>query len=115
MGRLAIVLLSDMHDPVKVEMALRFARVAHAENRLADLRFYFFGPGVRVPGQLAQHPELREQLEGLLDAGITTTACLFNARQLGQEESLSAAEIVLKGIGPELTELVASGYEVMTF
>lgn len=39
MGRLAIVLLSDMHDPVKVEMALRFARVAHAENRLADLRF----------------------------------------------------------------------------
>lgn len=115
MGKLAIVLLSDMKDPLKVEMALRFALAAHGEQRLEDLRFYFFGPGVRVPDQLAEHPELREQLAALLDSGITATACLFNARQVGAEERLRAAEIPMQGIGPELTDLVARGYQVMTF
>ncbi|HKJ70862.1 MAG TPA: hypothetical protein VKA55_03845 [Gammaproteobacteria bacterium] len=115
MSKLAVVLLSDMEDPVKVEMALRFTVVAHRERRLEDLRFYFFGPGVRVPAQLAEYPELREQLETLLEAGITTTACIFNARQLEEEDSLREAEITMQGIGPELTDLVARGYEVMTF
>ena len=115
MGKLAVVLLSDMTEPVKVEMALRFALTAHREQRLADLRFYFFGPGVRVPAQLEANPALREQLEALIEAGVTTTACLFNARQLGEEDRLREAEITQQGIGPELTDLVARGYQVMTF
>jgi hypothetical protein len=42
-------------------------------------------------------------------------ACLFNARDLGQESVLTESEIVMRDIGPELTQLIAAGYEVMTF
>ena len=45
MDRLAVVLLSDMRNPIKVEMAMRFAMVANSDGGLASVRFFFFGPG----------------------------------------------------------------------
>ncbi|MDD3760710.1 MAG: DsrE family protein [Acidithiobacillus sp.] len=116
MSKLAVVLLSDMNEPVKVEMAMRFALVAQQERLLDDLRFYFFGPGVRVPGQILESgSELEKVLQQLLDSGMTTVACVYNARQMGEAEHLQKAEIEARAIGPELTRLVADGYQVMTF
>lgn len=115
MAKLAIVLLSDMKDPVKVEMALRFALVAHAKERLDDIRFFFFGPGVQVPAQLRGHDELGSVLRELLDAGIATLACIYNARQLGQMDALREAEIQTQAIGDDLVQVVDQGYQVMTF
>jgi len=116
MSKLAIVLLSDMKDPVKVEMAMRYALVAKQENILDDIRFYFFGPGVRVPGQImGEQQALREVLDQVLDSGIATVACIFNARQSGEEENLRKAEIEAKAIGSELTRLVADGYQLLSF
>jgi hypothetical protein len=115
MSKLAVVLLSDMKDPVKVEMAMRFALVAKAQNQLEDIRFFFFGPGVQVPSQLDGHPHLAEVMNELLHSGIYTVACIYNARQLEQEQLLTQQEIQMQGIGPELTGLIARGYQVMTF
>jgi len=115
MARLAIVLLSDMNDPVKVEMAMRFALVARREERLEDIRFFFFGPGVRVPAQVRDHETLQPLLGELLDSGIATLACIYNARQLGQEEQLKAREIQMQAIGPDLVNALAADYQVMTF
>ena len=114
MAKLAIVLLSDMKDPVKVEMAMRFALVAKKQERLEDIRF-FFGPGVQVPAQLADHPRLAEALQELLGSGITTLACIYNARQLQQEAALTAHEIQMQAIGADLVHVIDQGYQVMTF
>lgn len=115
MSKLAIVLLSDMKDPVKVEMALRFALAAKKDGTLADLRFFFFGPGVQVPKQLQEQPDLKAVLDDLLASGIATVACIFNARQLQQEQHLRDAEIQMAAIGGELVGLVNNGYQMMTF
>lgn len=116
MSKLAIILLSDMKEPVKVEMAMRFAMVAQGEGILEDLRFYFFGPGVRVPGQLLETGDsLKDVLVQLLDSGVASVACIYNARQSGEEENLRKTEIEARAIGPELTRLVAEGYQIMTF
>lgn len=115
MGKLAVVLLSDMKDPLKVEMALQFTLVALRERRLEDIRFFFFGPGVRVPEQVADNDRIRALLDALLEAEITTLACVFNARELGQDRRLSELEIVLKDIGTDLVDVVEQGYQVMTF
>ncbi|WP_455379889.1 DsrE family protein [Acidihalobacter prosperus] len=115
MAKLAIVLLSDMKDPVKVEMGLRFATVALKENRLEDIRFFFFGPGVRVPGQLKDDENLRPVLDELLASGITTLACIFNARSLGEENNLRESEIQMQAIGSDLVNVVNQGYQLMTF
>lgn len=115
MAKLAIVLLSDMQDPVKVEMALRFSQVAKQQNRLEDIRFFFFGPGVRVPGQIKDHAEFGPLLEELLGSGITTLACIYNARGLGEEENLKQAEIQMQAIGSDLVNVVDQDYQLMTF
>lgn len=115
MAKLAIVLLSDIQDPVKVEMALRFSHVAQQQNRLEDIRFFFFGPGVRVPGQVHDDPTLGPLLEQLLTSGITTLACIYNARGLGEEENLKNAEIQMQAIGADLVNVVDQGYQLMTF
>lgn len=115
MAKLAVVLLSDMQEPVKVEMAMRFALAAKQQQVLEDIRFFFFGPGVQVPGQIAEHPVLLEVLGQLLDSGIATVACVFNARQLRQEQHLTDSEIQMSAIGPDLTRLIDQGYQIMTF
>ncbi|MEJ2060624.1 MAG: DsrE family protein [Gammaproteobacteria bacterium] len=115
MAKLAIVLLSDMKDRVKVEMALRFAQVAKQQNRLEDIRFFFFGPGVRVPGQLRDDAELYPLLEGLLTSGITTLACIYNARGLEEEDNLREAEIQMQAIGADLVDVIDREYQLMTF
>ncbi len=115
MAKLAIVLLSDMNEPVKVEMALRFSLVALKQNRLEDIRFFFFGPGVRVPGQIKNDPTFGPLLEELLDSGITTLACIYNARGLGEEDNLKQAEIQMQAIGADLVDVVDRSYQLMTF
>jgi hypothetical protein len=115
MGKLAIVLLSDMNDPVKVEMAMRFALVAKEQDQLEDIRFFFFGPGVQVPEQIAGDARLGALLEKLLESGIATAACIYNARQLAQEGNLTRHEIQMQAIGPDLTNLIARDYQIMTF
>lgn len=115
MAKLAVVLLSDMTDPVKVEMALRFTMVAHKQHRLEDIRFFFFGPGVRVPGQIWEDANLRPALDELLSSGITTLACIYNARGLGEEDHLRDAEIQMQSIGTDLVQVIDQGYQMMTF
>ncbi len=115
MGKLAIVLLSDMKEPLKVEMALEFALLAKRENRLDDIRFFFFGPGVQAPGQIADHASLRGKLSELLESGIATLACVFNARELDEVETLAGLDIEMKDIGTDLVDMVQDGYQVMTF
>lgn len=115
MGKLAVVLLSDMRDRVKVEMALQFTLVALQERRLEDIRFFFFGPGVQVPEQAEGDPRIRPLLDALLESEIVTLACVFNARELGQDQRLSELEVTMKNIGTDLVDMVEQGYQVMTF
>ena len=115
MDRLAVVLLSDMRNPIKVEMAMRFAMVANSDGGLASVRFFFFGPGVQVPAQVRENEQLHGLLTQLLESGISAVACAFNARQLAQERQLNEAGIQSYSIGSEVVRLVKEGFQIMTF
>lgn len=115
MAKLAVVLLSDMNEPVKVEMAMRYTLLAKGQNKLEDIRFFFFGPGVRVPGQVRGHETLGPVFEQLMDSGVAVLACVFNAHGLGEEANLGEAEVEARAIGEDLTEVIDQGYQVMTF
>ncbi|MBN6741571.1 hypothetical protein JKG47_13675 [Acidithiobacillus sp. MC6.1] len=93
-----------------------FTLVAKREQILDDVRFYLFGPGVRVPGQITQREEpLKQHFDDLLASGVATIACIYNPRALGEEAHLQAAELEARAIGPELTRLIVEGYQIMTF
>jgi hypothetical protein len=115
MDKLAVVLLSDMKDPTKVETSMRFTLLAKTDGSLAAVRFFFLGPDVQVPGQLKEQPELRQLMGELLDSGLTTVACAFDARQLKQEGHLWPARIESHSIGGELVGSVRDGYQIVTF
>lgn len=115
MAKLAVVLLSDMNEPVKVEMAMRYTLVAKSQNKLEDIRFFFFGPGVKVPGQVRGDETLGPLLNDLLDSGVAVLACVYNARGLGEEANLAEAEVEARAIGADLTDLIDQGYQMMTF
>lgn len=93
-------------------IAIGTLRVVDGSMNFADQTLTpHFATGIQ---QLAGHP-LGASLEELLGSGITTLACIYNARQLGQEAALTAAKIQMQAIGADLVNVIDQGYQAMTF
>jgi len=44
----------------------------------------------------------QQHFDNLVARGVTTVTCIYNARTLGEDEHLRAAEFEARAIGPEL-------------
>lgn len=97
------------------EYALRLADAGH------DVRVYLDGPATRWPDELetrVDHP-LHDNLSRSLESDVTVAACAYCAAAFGGTEGCRNAGIELLGRageehGPDVGNLVADGYELLT-
>lgn len=107
-ARVAFLMLSD--DPARAVPGLVMA-ARMKQNRGADVRVLFFGPGVR----LAASGALDEHLAALAAAEVRPTACSANVAQYGVEEEVAARPLTLLAAGAEVEEFARQGYTVLSF
>ncbi len=107
-AKVAFVILSD--DPARAIPGLVLAG-RMKENRGADVRLLFFGPGVR----LAASGEADEHLATLRRVGVVPTACQANVAQYELDEQIGARPIELLAAGAEIESYALEGYTVVSF
>jgi len=107
-AKIAFLILSD--DPARAVPGLVMA-TRLKENRGADVRVLFFGPGVKLAGSGA----VDEHLTGLRSAGIGPKACKANVEQYGIADKIQSRPIELLAAGAEVEEFAREGYTVLSF
>ena len=119
MGKYAVLIHAGPDRPGSalngIEYAIRLADEDH------DVRVYLDGPATCWPAELQKrvdHP-LHDRLSRSLDGDITVGACAFCAAAFDGTEGCREAGIELLGRageehGPDVAELVAGGYELLT-
>ena len=107
-AKVAFLILSD--DPARALPGLVMA-TRMKENRGADVRVLFFGPGVK----LAASGDVDEQLHALRQAAIVPKACRANVEQYGLSDAVEARPLELLAAGAEVEEFARLGYTVLSF
>lgn len=107
-AKVAFLILSD--DPARAVPGLVMA-TRMKENRGADVRVLFFGPGVK----LAASGAVDEQLQALRHAGVLPKACRANVEQYGVAAAVEARPLELLAAGAEVEEFARRGYTVLSF
>lgn len=107
-AKVAVLVLSD--DPSRTVPGLVLAK-RMKENRGADVRVLFFGPGVKLLGSGA----VDEQLVGLVDVDISPKACSVQAENFGLVEAISSKPVELLHAGAEVELFAKQGYTVLSF
>ncbi len=107
-AKLAFLILSD--DPARAIPGLVMASRLK-QNRGADVRVLFFGPGVK----LAASGAVDEQVKVLQEVGVLPKACRANVEQYGISDEIAARPIELLAAGAEVEEFHQLGYTVLSF
>ncbi len=107
-AKIAFLILSE--DPARVIPGLVLASRLK-ENRGADVRVMFFGPGVK----LAASGKIDEQINVLRNVGVLPKACKGNVEQYNVQTEMAERPIDLLAAGAEVQEYHHLGYTVLSF
>ena len=110
MAQAKVAFLIISNDADKVMPGLVMARRIK-ENRGADVRVLFFGPGVKLAGS----GKIDEGIKGLIEAGISPNACSALVDQYGLSDEFSSRPIGLLPAGAEVEAFATQGYTVLSF
>ncbi len=107
-AKVAFLILSDDRERALpgLVMASRMK-----QNRGAEVRVLFFGPGVR----LAASGAVDEQLAELSAAAVRPAACSANVEHYGLADEISARPIGLVAAGGEVEDFARQGFTVLSF
>jgi hypothetical protein len=114
MAKILIVLASGPEHEARAREGLSLARAIHEIGMAESIRILLTGPGVRCLDPEAD--ELREGLEGALEAGVPVAACtrsLDAYRLLDAAADLEAVQPV--GAPVYLATRAEEGYAFLTF
>jgi hypothetical protein len=119
MAKFAVLVSAGPDRSGSAVNGIEYARQLAADGH--DVRVYLDGPATRWPDELesrADHP-LSDGLAALLDGDAVVAACAFCAGAFGGTDGCRDADIELIGTpgethGPNVSELVADGYELLT-
>ena len=71
-----------------------------------------WGPSARL---LAADKDLQAEVKSMMDDGVQVQACVACADSYGVSDRLREMKIEVKGMGPPLTEMLKTGWKVLTF
>lgn len=108
-----LVILWTSGDPeVALKMVFMYAFNAKANGWWKDINLIIWGPSARL---VTENREIQEKLLEMIDSGIRVDACKACADQYGVSGKLSALGVDVKFMGVPLTNILKTGYRLLTF
>lgn len=99
-------------DPeAAMRMAFMYARNAMANGWWQQVRLIIWGPSASA---MRQDMELQDALPKLREAGVEIMACKACAEEYGAEQTLEALGVDVRYTGELLTEMIKSGWHVLS-
>jgi len=110
-NRLAVVWASS--DPeVAHKVCLMYTHAAKRKGWFQEVVLVVWGPSSRL---LAADKDLRNKVKAMIADGVRVQACVVCADSYGVSERLRQMGIEVKGMGKPLTDMLTSGWKVLTF
>jgi hypothetical protein len=109
--RLAVVWTSG--DPeVAHRMCLMYTHAAKRVGWFDEVRLIVWGPSARL---LAADKDLQAKIADMQESGVVVQACVVCADSYGVSDDLRDLNIEVKPMGKPLSDLVKTGWRVLTF
>jgi hypothetical protein len=109
--QLAIVWTSGDPD-VAHRMVLMYLHASTRNKWFTENRLIVWGPSARL---LAGDKDLQAKLKQMMADGVVVQACIACADSYGVTNQLRAMGIEVKGMGKPLSDLIQTGWNVLTF
>jgi len=109
-SRLAIVWSSGDPD-VAHRVCFMYAANARKQNWFNEVSLIVWGPSARL---LAADKDLQAKVKAMMNDGVKVQACLACSDSYGITEQLRALGIEVKYMGKPLTDMLKSGWKVLT-
>ena len=109
-----IIILSGADSPIKVKLGLNVAWRTKNSGAFEDVKLLFFGPGEDFIAK-TDDKEIIEAYSEVLKNDIIPQACVAIADGFGISDVLQEKKVELVRAGQRIAELMAEGYQPMTF
>ena len=106
------VLWTSGDREVALKMVFMYVSASKKNNWWDEIRLIIWGPSSKL---LAEDVELQEYIKKIKDSGVELSACIVCADMYGVTEKLKKLGIDVKPMGKPFTDMVKSGWTVMTF
>jgi hypothetical protein len=110
-NRLAVVWTSGDSE-VAQKMCLMYTHAAKNAKWFDDVTLIVWGPSSRL---LAGDKGLQAKIKSMITSGVVVQACVVCADMYGVSDDLRDMGIEVKGMGRPLSDLLKSGWKVLTF
>ena len=109
-----IIILSGQDSPIKVKLGLNVSWRTKNSGAFEDVKLMFFGPSEDFIAK-TDDKEILESYGEVLKNNIIPQACVFVAEGFGVSKALQKKDMELVHAGQRIAELMAEGYQPMTF
>ena len=105
-----VILWTSGDRDVALKMVFMYTYNAKKNNWWDDITLVVWGPSAKL---LTEDEELQEQLQRIIDAGVSVRACKGCADQYGVSDKLEELGITVLYIGKEFTDYIRQGRSVL--
>jgi hypothetical protein len=106
------VIWSSADREVALSNVFMYTRNSLLRGWWEKVRLVIWGPSAKL---MADDEELQDQLTGLREAGVELLACKACADMHGVSDELEKLGIEVKYMGQPLTDMLKSGWAVLTY
>jgi hypothetical protein len=110
-SKLAVVWTSGDPD-VAHRVCFMYCHNAKKQKWFDQVTLVVWGPSARL---LAADKDLQAKVKSMMDDGVRVQACVACADSYGVSDRLREMKIEVKGMGVPLTEMLKTGWKVLTF
>lgn len=111
MSKVLILLNAGPEDPMRVESAFGLTNVLSKAPDIERVSLIFFANAV----ELLTNPTYAQKATALIESGALVLACQAHAERKDIAEELRKGSVPLKYVGEDIVQLVAQGYQVISF
>jgi len=107
-----LIMYTTEEKEVFTKLVMPYALNSKRRGWWEEVNLLIWGPSNKL---VASDEEVQDILKELKDAGVELTACLWCAEQYDLDEKLTELGVDVKYMGEPLTEMLKSGWKVLTF
>ena len=106
------VLWTSADPEVAEKVCLMYTHAAHLNRWFDDVVLIVWGPSSLL---LSQNASLQNKIRAMISDGVTVQACIVCADSYGVTQDLRDLGIEVKGMGARETDMIKSGWKMLTF